>query len=136
MEGRTGNLLPTGYRAAGPKFICSHRLGDGQAPPALFSLCILVASRSGPGCLEYRDWSQRMEPTVSLVRMLYEYGYHRSQIQPLLRLIEWMLRLIQRRFGPVDTETTRRIRAARVPELETWSLNTLDAATLDEVFGD
>ncbi len=206
-----------------------------RAPPALFSLAILVASRSGPERLEYRReflgqgvyfsfhavhlsqwlsrWSeleslartnpfavvimaqlqalryrtgaQRLEPTVSLVRLLYGYGYDREHIQPLLRLIEWMLRLpaqqepaylaaverleqerkmsyvmiaerrgiakgleqgqvkgqadlllrlIERRFGRVDAETTQRIRAAGAPELEAWSLNILDAPTLDEIF--
>ncbi len=114
----------------------------GQPPPALFSLCILVASRSGPDHLEYRreflgqgvsfsfpivhlsQWlgrwkalaslartnpfavvimaqlqalrhhgAQRVGPTLSLARLLYEYGYTRDQIRSLLRLIEWMLRL-------------------------------------------
>ncbi len=205
----------------------------GQAPPALFSLCILVSSRSGPGhlkhtreflgqgvrfsfpvvhlaqwlhrwdeleslartnpfaviimaqlqALRHKDWSQRVEPAISLVRILYGYGYDRTQIQPLLRLIEWMLRLpkdlepvylaaverleqerkmsyvtiaeriytqrgveqgqanlllrqIQRRFGPVDDDVTQRIRAACAEDLETWSLNILDATSLDEVFRD
>jgi hypothetical protein len=45
-----------------------------------------------------------------------------------------LLRLIERRFGPVDAETTQRIRAAGAPELEAWSLNILDAPTLDEIF--
>lgn len=211
----------------------------GQASPALFSLCILVASRSGPDDLEYRceflgqgvrfsfpvvhlarwlrrwdeleslartnpfavvimaqlralqyrDWTRRVEPAVSLVRMLYGYGYDRDRIQPLLRLIEWMLRLpedlepvylaavghleqerkmsyvtiaerlgmkrglekgmekgmekgqadlllrlIHRRFGAVDASTAQRIQSARLADLEAWSLNFVDAATLDEVF--
>ena len=207
----------------------------GRAPPALFSLAILVASRSGPDRLEYRReflgqgvyfsfhavhlsqwlgrWSeleslartnpfavvimaqlqalryrtgaQRLEPTVSLVRLLYGYGYDREHIQPLLRLIEWMLRLpaqqepaylaaverleqerkmsyvtiaerlytqrgvekgrtegqadlllrqIQRRFGAVDAAVEQRIRTAGADDLEAWSLNILDATTLENVF--
>jgi len=47
-----------------------------------------------------------------------------------------LLRLIQRRFGPVDAETTQRVRSAHARNLETWSLNILDAATLDDVFRD
>ncbi|MGE4451735.1 DUF4351 domain-containing protein [Castellaniella sp.] len=204
----------------------------GQPPPALFSLCILVASRSGPDCLEYRreflgqgvsfsfpvvhlsQWldrwdelesrartdpfavvimaqlqalrhqgAQRVGPTLSLARLLYEYGYTRDQIRLLLRLIEWMLRLpkdqdpvylaalkritqekkmgyvlaaerlgmekgevkgqaklllrqIERRFGPVDAKTTQRIQSAQSADLETWSLNFVDATTLEGVFGD
>ncbi|CDM22484.1 hypothetical protein BN940_18321 [Castellaniella defragrans 65Phen] len=117
--------------------------------------------------------------------MLYGYGYGHEQIQPLLRLIEWMLRLpkdlepvylaaverlererkmsyvmiaerrgiakglergqvkgqadlllrlLQRRFGAVGADVVQRIRAAGMEELETWSLNILDAATLEDVF--
>ncbi len=136
----------------------------GQPPPALFSLCILVASRSGPDCLEYRreflgqsvsfsfpvvhvsQWldrwdelesrartnpfavvimaqlqalrhhgAQRVGPTLSLARLLYEYGCTRDQIRLLLRQIE-------RRFGPVDAKTTQRIQSAQSADLETWSL--------------
>lgn len=47
-----------------------------------------------------------------------------------------LLRLIQRRFGPVDEATTQRIRSADSAHLETWSLNFVDAATLDDVFRD
>ena len=47
-----------------------------------------------------------------------------------------LLRQIQRRFGPVDEVTTQRIRAADLPHLETWSLNILDAETLEDVFQD
>lgn len=203
-----------------------------QAPPALFSLCILVASRSGPRRLEYRNrflgqgvsfffpvvhlsqWldrldeleslartnpfavvimaqlqalrhrgAQRVVPAVSLARLLYGYGYSRDQIQSLLRLIEWILRLpkdqepvyltalkhlrqekkmgyvmiaerlgmekgevegqaklllrqIERRFGPADDDTIQRVRSAQAKDLEIWSINILDATTLDEVFRD
>ncbi len=146
----------------------------GQPPPALFSLCILVASRSGPDCLEYRreflgqsvsfsfpvvhvsQWldrwdelesrartnpfavvimaqlqalrhhgAQRVGPTLSLARLLYEYGCTRDQIRLLLRQIE-------RRFGPVDAKTTQRIQSAQSADLETWSLTSsaIDPASL------
>ncbi len=45
-----------------------------------------------------------------------------------------LLRQIERRFGPVDAEITRRIQSARARDLETWSLNILDATTLPDVF--
>ncbi len=47
-----------------------------------------------------------------------------------------LLRQIRRRFGAVDAETTQRIRTARAQDLETWSLNVLDAVTLEDVFRD
>jgi len=47
-----------------------------------------------------------------------------------------LLRQIQRRFGAMDETTARRIRTARSQDLETWSLNFVDAATLDDVFRD
>ncbi|WP_448151902.1 Rpn family recombination-promoting nuclease/putative transposase [Castellaniella caeni] len=216
----------------------------GKPPPSLFSLCILVASRSGPDHLEYESqflgqgvrfsfpvvhlsqwlgrWGElkslartnpfavvimaqlqalrhhgarRVAPVLSLARLLYEYGYARDQVRSLLRLIEWMLRLpkdqepiylaalkrvkqerkmsyvlvaerlgmekgrakgqaegriegrvegqaellllqIERRFGPVAGDVTQRVRCAQAKDLETWSLNFVDAATLDDVFGD
>jgi hypothetical protein len=45
-----------------------------------------------------------------------------------------LLRQIQRRFGAVDEATAQRIRSAQAQELETWSLNILDAETLEDVF--
>ncbi|WP_345796605.1 DUF4351 domain-containing protein [Castellaniella sp. MT123] len=47
-----------------------------------------------------------------------------------------LLRQIARRFGPASDETTQRIRAASTTQLELWSLNFVDAATLDDVFRD
>ncbi len=45
-----------------------------------------------------------------------------------------LLRQIRRRFGAVDEAIDRRIRSARARDLETWSLNFVDAATLEDVF--
>ena len=47
-----------------------------------------------------------------------------------------LLRQVQRRFGPVDEAVTQRIQSADSAHLETWSLNILDADTLDDVFRD
>ena len=141
--------------------------------------------------VRHRNHRKRLNPALTLARMLYDYGYPPEQIGVLLRLIEWMLRLpkdlepaylntvqslkqegtmgymmiaerqgmakglvkgeamgltkgqaklllgmVQRRFGPVDEAITQRIQSADSAHLETWSLNILDAATLDEVFRD
>lgn len=47
---------------------------------------------------------------------------------------ELLLDMIQCRFGPVPDEVAQRIQAAPVPQLKTWALNFVNAATLDEVF--
>ena len=208
-----------------------------RAPPALYSMGILVESRGGPATLEYRreflgcgicfsfpvvhlsqwlnrwdelesqatdnpfavvvmaqlqalrhrDKTQRLGPAISLVRQLYGYGYRREQVQQLPRLIEWMLRLpaaleddylaamarieqerkmtyvtiaerhgvkkgmddgmrighanlllrqIERRFGSMPDAVIERIRSASAAQLETWALNVLDAAALEDVFRD
>lgn len=45
-------------------------------------------------------------------------------------------RQLARRFGPLSQETLDRLSQASRGQLETWGLNLLDAATLDEVFRD
>ncbi|MER1966551.1 DUF4351 domain-containing protein, partial [Castellaniella sp. GW247-6E4] len=49
---------------------------------------------------------------------------------------ELLLRQLGRRFGAIPGTATERVRAATAEQLETWSLNFVDATTLDEVFGD
>ncbi|HWK61093.1 MAG TPA: DUF4351 domain-containing protein [Eoetvoesiella sp.] len=43
-------------------------------------------------------------------------------------------RQLTRKFGPLPETTQQRLKAATSAQLETWSLNILDAATLEEVF--
>ena len=45
-------------------------------------------------------------------------------------------RQLTRKFGAISDDMVKRIRSATAAQLETWSLNILDAETLDEVFGD
>ena len=45
-----------------------------------------------------------------------------------------LLRLLTRRFGPLDATTEHRLQSASVADLERWTDNILDARTLDEVF--
>ncbi len=49
---------------------------------------------------------------------------------------ELLLGLIQRRFGPVPDDVTQRIQTAQTAQLQAWSLNVLDAVTLEDVFQD
>src|SRR3546814_5502080 len=152
-----------------------------------------------------RPISKRLASKTQVARLLYEYGYSLAEIQKLLRLVDWMmrlpraldalfiqevdkirlekkmafvtsfervakqkglaqglekglekglkqgelkglragkiegesgllLRLLARKFGPVPKATKERIQSATSAQLETWSLNILDAEILDEVF--
>ncbi len=45
-------------------------------------------------------------------------------------------RLLERRFGVLPDDVRSRLASASLEQLETWSLNILDATALDEVFGD
>ncbi|MEZ2744906.1 DUF4351 domain-containing protein [Halopseudomonas bauzanensis] len=45
-----------------------------------------------------------------------------------------LLRLLTRRFGPLDAMTEHRLQSASAVDLERWTDNILDARTLDEVF--
>ncbi|MDN5843775.1 MAG: DUF4351 domain-containing protein, partial [Alcaligenaceae bacterium] len=47
-----------------------------------------------------------------------------------------VLRLLARKFGPVPTATRQRVQTATFAQLETWSLNILDAGTLEDVFSE
>jgi len=45
-----------------------------------------------------------------------------------------LLRLLTRKFGVLPEPIEKRVRGATTAQLETWSLNILDAETLEEVF--
>ena len=47
-----------------------------------------------------------------------------------------LLGQLERRFGPVEESIRQRLHSAEAKDLETWSLNFVDATTLDEVFRD
>lgn len=45
-------------------------------------------------------------------------------------------RQLIRKFGPLPEALQQRITSATTAQLETWSLNILDATTLDDVFAE
>ena len=45
-------------------------------------------------------------------------------------------RLLQRKFGVIPPSVQQKLKTATSEQLEAWSLNILDATTLDEVFKD
>ena len=42
--------------------------------------------------------------------------------------------MLERRFGPLDTQTEERLKNATTEELEHWAENLLEAQSLREVF--
>lgn len=44
--------------------------------------------------------------------------------------------LLNRKFGPLPDSIQQRLKSATSDQLEAWSLNLLDAESLNEVFGD
>ena len=62
-----------------------------------------------------------------------ERGREQGRRQGESALLE---RILARRFGPLPDATIQRLRDASDADLETWSVNVLDAATLAEVFGE
>jgi hypothetical protein len=73
------------------------------------------------------------EHEMSYVTIAERHGIAKGRIEGQADLL---LSMIRRRFGPVDEATTRRIQSAQSSDLETWSLNFVDAATLEDVFRD
>ncbi|SHI27595.1 DUF4351 domain-containing protein [Pollutimonas bauzanensis] len=45
-----------------------------------------------------------------------------------------LARLLAHKYGPLSEEVTQRLRQATIAQLETWSLNILDADVLEDVF--
>lgn len=45
-----------------------------------------------------------------------------------------LLRQLNRRFGPLDEATRKRLESASTEELERWADNVLEARSLEEVF--
>ena len=47
-----------------------------------------------------------------------------------------LLRLLNRRFGPLSADVTRRLAQSTPEQLEIWAERVLDARTIDEVFAE
>ncbi len=60
-----------------------------------------------------------------------QQGIHQGMQQGSLGVL---LRLITRRFGPLNDSTRQRLQQATAQELECWTDNILDAKTLEDVF--
>lgn len=74
------------------------------------------------------------EHEMSYVTIAERYGMAKGLEQGLQRQANTLINQVQRRFGPLPDDVTQRIRTASISQLETWSLNILDAANLEDVF--
>ncbi|MDN5843355.1 MAG: DUF4351 domain-containing protein, partial [Alcaligenaceae bacterium] len=70
---------------------------------------------------------------MALVNSFERVGIQKVKVEGEADLL---LRQITRKFGSFPKATRQRIQTATSAQLETWSLNILDAETLDEVFLD
>ncbi len=77
------------------------------------------------------------EHAVTYITTPERVGLRRGRLEGRLEgQVDLLLRQLARRFGEVPEVVTERVRSATAEQLETWSLNFVDAVTLDEVFAD
>ena len=79
--------------------------------------------------------SQREDIMGSLAQEWLDEGYKRGRAEGEAKgRAELLMRLLERRFGPLPQAVKDRIAAARPDTLELWGDRVLDAASLDDVF--
>ncbi|HEX7386131.1 MAG TPA: DUF4351 domain-containing protein [Castellaniella sp.] len=85
--------------------------------------------------IEYHLAARQLEQEhkMSYVTIAERYGMAKGVQEGQANLL---LGQIQRRFGPLSENIIQRIHSAKASQLETWSLNFVDATELDDVFRD
>ena len=82
-----------------------------------------------------RRYPQEESKMAGLAERLRTEGMQQGMQQGMQKgELNVLLRLLTRRFGPLDSATKLRLQEASSEELERWADNILDAASLDEVF--
>ncbi|WP_322999761.1 DUF4351 domain-containing protein [Castellaniella sp.] len=87
--------------------------------------------------MDYLLAAQQLEQehTMSYVTIAERHGIAKGRQEGRQEgQAELLLNQIRRRFGPLSEAVTQRILTAKASQLETWSLNILDATELDDVF--
>ncbi|WP_298016941.1 DUF4351 domain-containing protein [uncultured Castellaniella sp.] len=91
--------------------------------------------------VEYHLAARQLEQeyNMSYVTIAERYGMAKGEEKGLQKGMrtgqaKLLLGMVQRRFGPLSDDTVQRILSAKASELETWSLNILDASALEDVF--
>ncbi len=127
-------------------------------PPPVYSLGILIDQpayqNTAQPLLPFWSWRNyrpraarqlEQEHTMSYVTIAERHGLAKGLAKGRIEgwaggriegQAELLLGLIQRRFGPVPDDVTQRIQTAQTAQLQAWSLNVLDAVTLEDVFQD
>jgi len=83
--------------------------------------------------IEQIEAERKMPYVTSVERRATERGIQQGIQQGEEKVLE---RLLTRRFGPLSEATRQRLRDATLEQLERWTDNILDAATLENVFKD
>ncbi|NMQ29712.1 DUF4351 domain-containing protein [Candidatus Accumulibacter phosphatis] len=91
--------------------------------------------------IEQIEGERKMPYVTSVERRATERGIQQGMQQGIQQGIQQgeekvLERLLTRRFGPLSEATRQRLRSATLEQLERWTDNILDAATLENVFKD
>jgi predicted transposase YdaD len=110
-----------------------------------------------PKELEQRLWQdieniegeRKVKYVTSVERLAIERGLQKGMEEGLEKGLEQglekgraqgtasvLLRLLNRRFGPLSADVTRRLAQSTPEQLEIWAERVLDAGTIDEVFAE
>ncbi len=77
------------------------------------------------------EQEHKMSFVTSIERLGEKRGWEKGHLEGEASLLQ---RLLMRKFGSLPQNLQQRIQTATPEQLETWSLNILDAQTLDDVF--
>jgi len=77
------------------------------------------------------EQEHKMAFVTSIERLGEKRGWEKGRNEGQITLLQ---RLLTRKFGPLPESVQQRIQGAAPAQIETWSLNVLDAQTLEEVF--
>lgn len=89
--------------------------------------------------METIEQEHKMTFVTSIERLGEQRGRHEGRVEGRVEGRQegealLLQRLLARKFGTLPDAIEQRVQSATPAQLETWSLNILDAATLDEVF--
>ena len=99
--------------------------------------------------IENIEGERKVKYVTSVERLATERGLQKGMEQGIEKGLEKgreegrtqgtasvLLRLLNRRFGPLSADVTRRLAQSTPEQLEIWAERVLDARTIDEVFAE
>ena len=77
---------------------------------------------------------------LTLSEQLYQKHFHEGEVKGKAEgeatgMVKILLRLLERRFGPLPSSARSRVAKASADELDVWADQVLDASSLEEMFG-